>query len=254
MFDRRRVGIHRKVLSKVENEKTIKSNVEQTHQANDDAGSAISRRQFSLGLSGILLAGTVLESAEHNTLSALAAKTSSLSAQPGSQKLTPHAFDQPQYILSGTTASVWSPDSQHIATFQENRVTLYNANTGGSELTYRKHIDEILTVKWSADSKYLASSGFDHIVHVWDATLGQTLTMYKGHTAIVRDIAWSPNQQYLASAGYDKTVQVWEALTGILVVTCSGHAAEIYALTWSPDGRLIASTDLQNKTMIWRVI
>jgi WD40 repeat protein len=254
MFDRRRVGVHRKVFYKVENEKPIKSDGEQTRQANDGAGSAISRRQFSLGLSRILLAGTVLESAEHNTLSALAAKTSSLPAQPGPQKLMPHAFGQPQYVLSGTTASVWSPDSRRIATFQENRVTLYNANTGKSELTYSKHTDEILTVKWSADSKYLASSGFDHIVHVWDAVLGQTLTMYKGHTAIVRDIVWSPNQQYLASAGYDKTVQVWEALTGIMVVTYSGHAAEIHALTWSPDSRLIASTDLQNKTMIWRII
>jgi len=254
MFDRHRVGVRRKVFSKVENEKTIKSDVEQTRQANDDAGLAISRRQFSLGLSGILLAGTVLEPTEHNTLSVLAAKTSSLSAQPGPRKLTPHAFDQPQYVLSGTTASVWSPDSQHIATFHENIVTLYNANTGKSELTYSKHTDEILTVKWSADSKYLVSSGFDHIVHVWDAALGQTLTMYKGHTAIVRDTVWSPNQQYLASAGYDKTVQVWEAFTGRMVVTYSGHAAEIYALMWSPDGRLISSTDLQNKMMIWRVI
>lgn len=238
----------------MENEKTIKSDGEQTCQANNDAGSAISRRQFSLGLPGILLARTLLEPPEYNTLSALAAKTSSLPTQPRPQKLTPHAFDQPQYVLSDTTAVVWSPDSQHIATFQENRVILYNANTGKRELTYSQHTDEILTVKWSADSQYLASSGFDHIVHVWDAVLGQTLTMYKGHTAIVRDIAWSPNQHYLASAGYDKTVQVWEALTGRMVVTYSGHAAEIHTLTWSPDGRLIVSTDLQNKTMIWRII
>src|SRR6266487_669289 len=195
------------------NEKTIESHVEQTSHMNDDAGSAISRRQFSLGLSGILLTGALLVSSEHNTLRALAAKISSLPTQSGPQKLTPHAFNQPQYVLSGTIASVWS-----------------------------------------ADSRYLASSGFDHVVHVWDAMLGQTVTMYKGHAAIVRDIAWSPNQQYLASTGYDKTVQVWEALTGMMVVTYSGHAAEIQALTWSPDSRLIASTDLQNKTMVWRVI
>jgi len=254
MFDRRRGGCSQKGIFQVENEKTIKSDGEQARQANDDAESAISRRQLCLGLSGILLAGTIVKSAEHNTLSALAAKTSSLSAQLGPQKLTPHAFDQPQYVLSGTMGSVWSPDSQHIATFQENRVTLYNANTGKTELTYSQHTDEILTVKWSADSKYLASSGFDQIVQVWDAVLGQTLTMYKGHTTLVRDLVWSPNQHYLASAGYDKTVQVWEALTGRMVVTYSGHAAEIQALTWSPNGRLIASTDLQNKTIIWRVM
>jgi WD40 repeat protein len=239
----------------MDNEKTIKRDREQTGQTNEDEGSAISRRQISLGLSAILLAGTALESPEeHNTLSTLAAKIFTLPTQPVPQKLVPNVFNQPQYILSGTTASVWSPDSQHIATFQENVVTLYSADTGKCELTYRQHTDEILTVKWSADSKHLASSGFDHIVHVWDAALGQTVTMYKGHTDIVRDVAWSPNQQHLASAGYDKTVQVWEALTGMMAVTYSGHTAEIQVLTWSPDSRLIASTDLQNRTMIWRVI
>jgi WD40 repeat protein len=239
----------------MDNETTIKSAGEQTSQTSDDAELAISRRQISQGLSGILLAGTILESPqEHNTLRVPAAQTFTLPTQLGPQKLVPHPFNQPQYVLSGTTASVWSPDSRHIATFQENVVTLYSANTGKCDLTYCEHTDEILTVKWSADSKHLASSGFDRVVHVWDAALGQTVTMYKGHTDIVRDIAWSPNQQYLASAGYDKTVQVWEALTGIMVVTFSGHAVEIQTLTWSPDSRLIASTDLQNRTMIWRVL
>ena len=246
--------MHRKVFFTMGNEETIIGNGEQTSQTNDDVGSALSRRQISLGLSGILLAGTILESSEHSTSSALITQASALPTQPGPLKLTPQAFSQPYYVLSGTTASAWSPDSRHIATCQENMVILCNANTGRSELTYSKHTDEVLTVKWSPDSKYLASSGFDHVVHVWDAALGQTATMYKGHTDIVRDIVWSPNQQYLASAGYDKTVQVWEALTGIMVVTFSGHAAEIQTLAWSPDSRLIASTDLQNRTMIWRVI
>ncbi len=237
----------------MENDKTIKHDVKQTSQTNDHAEATISRRQISLGLSGIVLAGTILEPPEYNTLDAFAAKNSTLPTQLEPQKLTLRAFNQPQYVLSGTTASVWSPDSRHIATFQENLVTLYNASTGKCELVYSKHTDEILTVKWSADSKYLASSGFDHTVHVWDALLGQTMTVYKGHTDIVRDVAWSSNQHYLASAGYDKTIQVWEALTGMMVATCSCHAAEIQTLTWSPDSRYIASTDLKNNTLVWRI-
>ncbi len=248
------MSIHGKTIFTMANEKIIKSNAEQTSLANNHGELAISRRQFSVGLPGVLLVGSIAESARHNTLDVSATKTSVLSTRPELQKLMPQASNQPQYTLSDTIASVWSPDSQHIATFQENSVTLYNANTGKRELTYDKHTDEVLSVKWSADSKYLASSGFDHSVHVWNALSGQTVTIYKGHTDIVRDIAWSPNQHYLASAGYDKTVQVWEALTGTMLITYTGHTAEIQALTWSPDSRRIASTDLQNKTMIWRII
>jgi WD40 repeat protein len=248
------MSIDRKVFFTMGNEETIRGNGGQTSPTNDDVGSALSRRQISLGLSGILLVGTILESPEHNTASALTAQISARPTQPGPLKLTLHASNQPQYVLPDITASGWSPDGQHIATWHENMVTLHNANTGRSELTYSQHTDEVLTAKWSADSKYLASSGFDHIVHVWDVASGQTVTMYKGHTDIVRDIVWSPNQQYLASAGYDKSVQVWEALTGMMVVSFSGHTAEIQTLTWSPDSRHIASTDLQNRMMIWRII
>lgn len=238
----------------MDNEKLIEGDGGQTSQANNDTASVMSRRQFSLGVSGIMLTGTLLESTEHNKLSAFATKISPLSTRPEPEKLMYRAFNQPQYALSGVIAGVWSPDSRHIATFQENVVTLYNASTGTPELTYRQHTDEVVAVRWSADSKYLASGGFDHIVCVWDAVSGQTVIMYKGHTDIVRDIVWSPNQRYLASAGYDKTVQVWEALTGRTVVTCFGHTAEIHSLMWSPDGRCIASTDLRNTIMIWRVI
>jgi WD40 repeat protein len=238
----------------VENENIMKGDEEQVNQRNDSAGLTISRRQFSTGLSGALLAGTILELSKYDTLNTLAAETAALPARPGSQKLTPHAFSQPQYILPGTTGSIWSPDGCHIATFQENVVTLYNADTGAYKLAYRQHADEILTVQWSSDSKYLASGGFDQVVLVWNAARGQTITEYHGHTNIVRDIAWSPNQYYIASTGYDKTVQVWEALTGTPVVTYSGHAVEIQSLRWSPDSKRIASTDLQNKTIIWRVM
>ncbi len=237
----------------MEHETINKRNGEQQNQVGETTRAALSRRQFSAGLPGVMLAGSIIELSEHNSSNAVAASIPTSSIGPGRQKLTPHAYDQPQYVLSGTTGCAWSPDSQRIATFQEHIVTLYNAHTGKRELTYDKHTDEILTVKWSADGKYLASGGFDQRVHVWDAVSGQTAAVYQGHSAIVRDLAWSPNGHYLASAGYDKTVRVWEALTGITVASYAGHTAEVQTLTWSPDSTFIASTDLQNKTLIWRV-
>jgi len=59
MFERCRMSIHRKVFFTMGNEETIRVNGEQTGQTNDDARSALSRRQISLGLPGILLAGTI---------------------------------------------------------------------------------------------------------------------------------------------------------------------------------------------------
>src|SRR5439155_17483256 len=110
------IGAHRKIHSTVEKKSTIKNDVEQIGQANSDLVSAISRRQFSLGLSGILFTGIIAESVEHNTLSAIPAKTSTLPIQSDLQKLPSQVFNRPQYVLSSTTGSAWSPDSRHIAT------------------------------------------------------------------------------------------------------------------------------------------
>jgi hypothetical protein len=116
----------------MENEKAVKRNVEQINQTSDDTGSAISRRQFSLGISGIVLVGTILELSDHHVANSLAVKITA------PQKLEPQVLNQAQYVLSGTIGSLWSPDSRHIATFQENIVTLYNASTGTPELSYRQ--------------------------------------------------------------------------------------------------------------------
>jgi WD40 repeat protein len=214
-----------------------------------DTGSVISRRQVSTGIAGVMLTGVL-----YNPSGTVTTTTSPLSTTPEPHQLTFRTSSPPQYVLSDTTASIWSPDSQYLAAFHENTITLYYVHAGNGKLTYNKHQDEVLTLQWSGDSKYIASSGFDGAVHVWVAATGQTVTIYEGHTDIVRDIAWSPDQRYIASAGYDKTIQIWEALTSNPLVTYSGHRAEIQALTWSPDSRHIASTDLTNKTMIWRVM
>lgn len=233
--------------------KTREQNDNQTSQTDAAGGLTLSRRQFSLGVSGIVLVGAGGEVLPHPAANVYAHAFPGVSTVSESQTMTPHAFHQPQYTLSETRGCFWSPDGCMVATFQENRVTLHDAGTGKESVTYSKHTDEVLTVKWSGDGRYLASSGFDPVVHVWDAALAQTVTLYQEHTHIVREVAWSPNQQYLASAGYDKTVQVWEAFTGRPLVTFRGHGAEIVALAWSPDSTMIASTDLQNTTIFWRL-
>lgn len=222
----------------------------QTHDAGQIVGKPLSRRQFSLSVSGIILVGVTGDAAQFGPFPPPTAPTIPHFLHPG---ISAQPVHQPQNVFSGTAGCAWSPDGQRLALFQERSVTLYDSETGLQGMCYAQHTDEILTVKWSADSRYLASSGFDPGVHVWEAATGSTIARYQGHNQIVREVAWSPRHTVLASAGYDKTVQIWEALTGRLLVTCIGHEAEIIALTWSPDGRRLASTDLRNTTMLWHM-
>ncbi len=116
---------------------------------------------------------------------------------------------------------------------------------------YHGHSARVLAAAWSPDSKYIASSGNDCTVQVWDTATGNALFIYLGHGEWVKTVAWSPDGTRIASAGADSTVQIWDALTGAVPFTYRGHTNIVSALAWSPDGTHLASAGYDKTFQIW---
>ncbi|HLQ30944.1 MAG TPA: serine/threonine-protein kinase [Ktedonobacteraceae bacterium] len=173
----------------------------------------------------------------------------------------------------------WCSNGQHIASAGDDMtVQVWQAATGNPVLTFRNHTHEILAVAWqpherndqdSPGGQYIASSGADQVVHIWEALSGNILFTYRGHQFTVSALAWQPpasdattfpentspqHSLRIASASFDRTVHIWDATTGNNAVSYAGHANWVYAVAWAPSGQYIASASGDKTVQVWLAV
>jgi serine/threonine protein kinase len=136
-------------------------------------------------------------------------------------------------------------------------------------ITYTSSGD-IWTAAWSPDGKYIALSGNDPIIHVWDPKTGKDVFTYTGHTgkrqgAAVVALAWSPTGDRIVSVstttdinGNRPDIQVWNVKSRKLITSYAGHNPElgyeniVGSVSWSPDGtRIISAGVYDGTTQLW---
>jgi WD40 repeat protein len=106
------------------------------------------------------------------------------------------------------------------------------------------------SVAWSPDGRFVAASGLDGLVWVFD-TAGKTERVLAGHSDWVRSVAWSPDGSRLASGSNDNTVRIWETATGKAERVLDGHGARVLSVAWSADGSRLASGSLDHSVRVW---
>jgi WD40 repeat protein len=113
------------------------------------------------------------------------------------------------------------------------------------------HADEITSLAFTPDGKYVISSSLDNTVKVWDTASEILLHTLEGHSADVLCVAISPDGRFLASASGDRQIKVWNIPSGKEVGRLEGHDFPVDLVVFSPDSRLLASRGLNGETRIW---
>lgn len=82
----------------------------------------------------------------------------------------------------------------------------------------KKHAEQICSLKYSNDGRYLASGGNDDIVKISnESNFGRTTLEFKGHQSAVKAMSWCPWLRDTITTGgglNDKTVKRWDTITG----------------------------------------
>lgn len=174
----------------------------------------------------------------------------------------------------------FSPNNRYIASCSADKTIRLWDFDSGKELKTFYDSDEVYSVSFSKDGKYLISGGRAG-ARLWEIETGKftqistTETQFAeitddnkyiaaassidgklalfplmqdtkkklllGHTGYLFCAKISPNGKYLASGGDDKTIKLWNISSGSLIKTFIGHKDGIDAINFTPDSKYIIS-------------
>ncbi|MES1920469.1 hypothetical protein MHBO_002134 [Bonamia ostreae] len=86
------------------------------------------------------------------------------------------------------------------------------------------HENSILVVRFSPDSKSLATGAGDNTVRLWDLNTEMPRFKLEAHGGWVQALAWSPDSSLLSSGCYSGILCLWNPSNGELIQKFSAHS------------------------------
>jgi WD40 repeat protein len=148
------------------------------------------------------------------------------------------------YDFSGLT--IWQAYVQDI--------TLHNVNFTDADLSnsvFAQTLGSVLSVVFSPDGKFLATSDADGEIRVLQSTDGKQIFSCKEHLHWVWSVVFSPDSQTFASSSEDKTVRLWDVKTGQCFQQLEAHTHWVWTIAFHPDGNLLASGSEDQTIKLW---
>jgi WD40 repeat protein/energy-coupling factor transporter ATP-binding protein EcfA2 len=112
------------------------------------------------------------------------------------------------------------------------------------------HGEEINSISFSKDGKYLASSSDDRSIILWDLKNNKS-KIFRGHSNRINSVSYSPDGKRIASGSDDKTIKIWD-LKGNIIQSLEIDKAYITSVHYSPDGKILASATDDNSVVLWK--
>lgn len=137
-----------------------------------------------------------------------------------------------------------------VAVAGQKHCFLVDGHSGKSIMSFRGHLDPILSCAHSRDSKFLVTASADCTVILWDLNNGKKLreipVSYQANVCAVSDEC-----DVVATTSTEDFVHMWEAKSCDPLVNFQRHSASIFSLAFSRRGQLIASGSTNGEIFVW---
>lgn len=125
------------------------------------------------------------------------------------------------------------------------------ANTATKLRDFVGHTGPVTGLAVTADGKFLATSGDDKTVRVWDVTGGKQLRSFQGHMTKATAVAVRGDGRQVASASDDGAVRVWDLNTSDEHKALTDSKESLWAVATSPDGKWVAAAGADKSIRVY---
>jgi WD40 repeat protein len=141
------------------------------------------------------------------------------------------------------------PDARAVHPLDHVGAAVLLVDHGRVVLADTGHSGSVDAVVIAPDGSWLASTGRDGSVRIWDPVTGRQRADLTGDMSLVNAIAITPDGSWLASAGGG--IRIWDLATGQQRADLTGHDGPVNAVAITPDGSWLASGGHDRTVRIW---
>jgi WD40 repeat protein/predicted dehydrogenase len=172
--------------------------------------------------------------------------------------LAGHRFPVRAIALSANGKVIATAAGDPDRVTQPGEVKVWSAADGKPLNSFSNPKRAATGVAFSPDGKYLASTGFDERVIIYDLSKGKAVSFFAGHSRPTNAVLFARGGALVISASGGRArgnneVKIWERETGTELATISAHSARIDAIALSPDESLLATGGYDKRVIAWDV-
>jgi WD40 repeat protein/uncharacterized protein with LGFP repeats len=148
--------------------------------------------------------------------------------------------------------AIYSPDGRSIGVCSLKGYTaaILDAGTLEPRVSLVGHKGAILSIQFSANSRWVVTASADNTARVWNARTGELINTMT-HPDQVLGAAFSPCYNDIVSVDKGGDIRRWEWDTGNLFTYIHGHDNAIRSVAFSPDGREFITASDDRTVKVW---